>query len=44
VIVINPMTDTDAITLLTKKLDRPVNDEDLLELARILEYMPLAIL
>jgi hypothetical protein len=43
VIVVEPMTDTDAITLLKKKLDEPAGDGDLRELVRILEYMPLAI-
>ena len=35
--------DTDAIALLNKKLDRKINDHDVVELANILEYMPLAI-
>jgi tetratricopeptide (TPR) repeat protein len=43
VIIVDPMTDIDAITLLKKKLDTPVDDGDLRELAYILEYMPLAI-
>jgi tetratricopeptide (TPR) repeat protein len=43
VIVVDPMTDIDAIMLLKKKLDMPVDDSDLQELASILEYMPLAI-
>ena len=42
VIVVDPMTDMDAITLL-KKLDVPADDGELRELACILEYMPLAI-
>jgi len=37
------MTDQDAITLLKKKFDQPVDGDDLEELADILEYMPLAI-
>jgi Tetratricopeptide repeat len=43
VIVVDPMTDMDAITLLKKKLDVPTDNGDLRELACILEYMPLAI-
>ncbi|ERF69453.1 hypothetical protein EPUS_07857 [Endocarpon pusillum Z07020] len=43
VIVVDPMTDMDAITLLKKKLDVPANDEDLRELTYTLEYIPLAI-
>jgi Tetratricopeptide repeat len=43
VIVVDPMTDMDATTLLKKKLDVPTDDGDLQELAYILEYMPLAI-
>jgi hypothetical protein len=42
-IVVNPMNDTDAVTLLKKKLDKPTRDSDLQELAQILEYMLLAI-
>ena len=43
VIVVDPMNDTDAVTLLKKKLDMPTGDGDLQELAQILEYMLLAI-
>jgi tetratricopeptide (TPR) repeat protein len=43
VIVVDPMTDMDAVTLLKKKLDISVDDGDLRELACVLEYMPLAI-
>jgi hypothetical protein len=43
VIVIDPMTDMDAITLLKKKLDVSADNSDLRELACILEYMPLTI-
>jgi tetratricopeptide (TPR) repeat protein len=43
VIAVSPMTNVDAIILLKKKLDRPTDDHDLEELARLLEYMPLAI-
>jgi Tetratricopeptide repeat len=43
VIVVNPMINIDAITLLKKKLDKSTDDPDLEDLARILEYMPLAI-
>ena len=43
VIVVDPMTNTDAITLLKKKLYKSADDRDLEELARILEFMPLAI-
>jgi hypothetical protein len=42
-IVVNPMNDTDAVTLLKKKLEKPTGDGDLQELAQILEYVPLAI-
>lgn len=42
-IVVDPMNDTDAVTLLKKKLDKPTRDSDLQELAQILEYMLLAI-
>jgi hypothetical protein len=42
VIMVDPMTDTDARTLLGKKLDKPVDEHDLEELASKLEYMPLA--
>jgi hypothetical protein len=44
IIMVDPMINTDAITLLKKKLDRSVDESDLEELARILEYMALAIL
>lgn len=37
------MTNMNATTLLKKKLDVPVDDSDLEELACILKYMPLAI-
>jgi tetratricopeptide (TPR) repeat protein len=43
VIPVDPMIDVDAIMLLKNKLDAPADDDDLHELARILEYMPLAI-
>ena len=43
VIVVDPMNDIDAVTLLKKKLDKPTGDGDLQELAQILEYMLLAI-
>jgi Tetratricopeptide repeat/NB-ARC domain len=43
IILVECMTDKDALTLLKKKLDRPVDDADLRELAHILENMPLAI-
>jgi len=43
IILVDPMTDTDAIELLQKKLDRVRDVHDLKELASILEYMPLAI-
>jgi hypothetical protein len=40
IIPVEPMTAKDVITLLKKKLDQPVNDDDLRELADNLEYMP----
>ena len=43
IIPVEPMTNTDAIVLLQKKLDGIANEHDLKELASILEYMPLAI-
>jgi hypothetical protein len=43
VIIVDLITDMDAITLLKKKLDVPADDGDLRELTCILEYMPLAI-
>ena len=43
IILIDRMTDTDAIRLLQKKLDGSTKEQDLEELASILEYMPLAI-
>lgn len=43
IIMVDPMTNTDAITLLKKKSDRSVDESYLEELARILEYMALAI-
>jgi tetratricopeptide (TPR) repeat protein len=43
VIAVSPMTNVDATILLKKKLDKPADDHDLEELARALEYMPLAI-
>jgi hypothetical protein len=39
IIPVDPMTNTDAIKLLQKKLDK----DDLKELVSILEYVPLAI-
>jgi tetratricopeptide (TPR) repeat protein len=42
-IAVSPMTNVDATILLKKKLDKPADDHDLEELARVLEYMPLAI-
>jgi hypothetical protein len=43
VIPIDPMADIDARLLLQKKLDKSINEQDLQELASLLEYMPLAI-
>jgi hypothetical protein len=43
-IMINPITDINVITLLKKKLNMPVDDNDLQELTYILEYMPLMIM
>lgn len=43
VIVVDLITDINAVTLLKKKLDVPANDDDLQELACILKYMPLTI-
>jgi tetratricopeptide (TPR) repeat protein len=43
IIPINPMIDTDARELLQRKLDGLTSEQDLQELASILEYMPLAI-
>jgi hypothetical protein len=43
VIVVDPMINTDAMTLLKKKLDSTADKRDLEDLVRILEYMPLAI-
>ena len=43
VIVVDPMTNTDAMTLLKKKLDSSTDNRNLEDLVRILEYMPLAI-
>lgn len=42
-IQIGPMTNSEAIALLAKKLDGHPDDSDLCELAAILEFMPLAI-
>jgi hypothetical protein len=44
IIPVDPMTGSDAIKLLQKKLDRVSDEHDLKELASILEYMPLAII
>jgi hypothetical protein len=43
VIVVDPMIDTDAISLLKKKLDEPARDGDLKALVNMSENMPLAI-
>ena len=43
IIPIDPMINTDALVLLQKKLDESMNQQDLEELASLLEYMPLAI-
>jgi tetratricopeptide (TPR) repeat protein len=43
IIPIDPMTDIDARVLLQRKLDGSTSEQDLQELASILEYMPLAI-
>jgi tetratricopeptide (TPR) repeat protein len=43
IIQIDPMTNIDAKILLQRKLDESTNEQDLEELASILEYMPLAI-
>jgi septin family protein len=37
------MMDTDPLVLLQKKIDESTNQQDLEELASLLEYMPLAI-
>jgi hypothetical protein len=43
IIPIDPMMDTDPLVLLQKKIDESTNQQDLEELASLLEYMPLAI-
>jgi tetratricopeptide (TPR) repeat protein len=43
IIEIEPMTNTEATTLLVKKLSGHTSDADLQELATVLEFMPLAI-
>ena len=43
IISIDPMIDIDARVLLQRKLDKTTNEQDLQELASLLEYMPLAI-
>jgi tetratricopeptide (TPR) repeat protein len=42
-IIVNPMNEEDASSLLQKKLGRDVNETEVLELVAALEYMPLAI-
>ena len=43
IVLVDPMSDADAIELLQKKLDEARDEHDLKELASILEYMPLAL-
>jgi hypothetical protein len=44
IIPVESITDQDAVTLLQKKLNQSINNNDLKELAKALENIPLAII